>query len=163
MNTFFYTGVCISCIITLVGCDVSKITADKTNHDSDIVVQVPAIKKAQAESIENNEPSYTEQINELYEKAKAAGENVPEDVIEWAKSDMKKIGSFEYKILAFTSESDEAILKELNELGSERWEVLWIEPTSDGKKFYLKKANRSYIQTAGKFSSFIPIPGGAAE
>ena len=106
-------------------------------------------------------PTYTEHITQLYEKAKAAGEHVPEDMLEWAKSDMKKIGSFEYKILTFTIESEETILKELNALGGDRWEVYWVEAAPTGKKFYLKKATRSYIQMAGKASAFVPVPGGA--
>ena len=154
---------CIPCLLIVSGCDSSEITLGKP--EIEIVTEAPAspVPQAQTSPMETGEPTYTEQISMIYEKAKAAGENVPEDVLEWAKSDMKKIGSFEYKIISIGVESDEEIVRRLDELGKERWECYFVEQTSQGKKFYFKKANRSYIQTAGKFSSFIPVPGGGTE
>jgi hypothetical protein len=102
--------------------------------------------------------SYTH-LKALYEKAKAAGEQVPEDILEWAKSDLKKIGTWDYKIVSFSSESEETILNELKRLGSQRWECFWVEPITGGKRFYLKSAARSYLQIAGGASKFVPIPG----
>ena len=102
--------------------------------------------------------SYTH-LKALYEKAKAAGEQVPEDILEWAKSDLKKIGTWDYKIVSFSSESEETILNELKRLGSQRWECFWVEPIPGGKRFYLKSAARSYLQIAGGASKFVPIPG----
>ena len=98
-------------------------------------------------------------LKEFYEKAKAAGEQVPEDILEWAKSDVKKIGTWDYKIVLFSIESEEAILNELNRLGSQRWECFWVEPIPGGKRFYMKRAARSYLQIAGGASKFVPIPG----
>ena len=102
--------------------------------------------------------SYTK-LKALYEKAKAAGEQVPEDILEWAKSDLKKIGTWDYKIVSVLSESEEAILNELKILGSQRWECFWVEPIPGGKRFYLKRAARSYLQIAGGASKFVPVPG----
>jgi len=99
------------------------------------------------------------QLKELYEKAKAAGEQVPEDILEWAKSDVKKIGTWDYKIASISTESEEAILKELKSLGSQRWQCFWVEPIPGGKRFYMKRAARSYLQIAGGASKFVPIPG----
>ena len=98
-------------------------------------------------------------LKELYEKAKAAGEQVPEDILEWAKSDVKKIGTWDYKIVSISTESEEAILKELKSLGSQRWQCFWVEPIPGGKRFYMKRAARSYLQIAGGASKFVPIPG----
>ena len=98
-------------------------------------------------------------LSALYEKAKAAGEQVPEDILEWAKSDLKKIGTWDYKIVSFSSESEEAILNELKRLGSQRWECFWVEPIPGGKRYYLKRAARSYLQIAGGASKFVPVPG----
>ena len=99
------------------------------------------------------------QLKELYEKAKAAGEQVPEDILEWAKSDVKKIGTWDYKIVSISTESEEAILKELKSLGSQRWQCFWVEPIPGGKRFYMKRAARSYLQIAGGASKFVPIHG----
>ncbi len=102
--------------------------------------------------------SYT-LLKALYEKAKAAGEQVPEDILEWAKSDVKKIGTWDYKIVSVSSESEEAILNELKRLGNQRWECFWVEPIPGGKRFYMKKAVRSYLQIVGGASKFVPVPG----
>ena len=103
--------------------------------------------------------NYTEQFKALYEKAKAAGEQVPEDILEWAKTDVKRIGTWDYKIVSFSSESEEAMRDELKKLGSKRWECFWVEPIPGGKRFYMKKAVRSYLQMAGKASKLVPVPG----
>jgi hypothetical protein len=102
--------------------------------------------------------SYTK-LKALYEEAKAAGEQVPGDILEWAKSDLKKIGTWDYKIVSISSESEEAILNELKRLGSQRWECFWVEPKPGGKRFYMKRATRSYLQIAGGASKFVPVPG----
>jgi hypothetical protein len=102
--------------------------------------------------------SYTK-LKALYEEAKAAGEQVPGDILEWAKSDLKKIGTWDYKIVSISSESEEAILNELKRLGSQRWECFWVEPIPGGKRFYMKRATRSYLQIAGGASKFVPVPG----
>ena len=102
--------------------------------------------------------SYTK-LKALYERAKAAGEKVPEDILEWAKTDLKKIGTWDYKIVSVSSESEKAILNELKRLGNQRWECFWVEPIPDGKRFYLKRAARSYLQIAGGPSKFVPVPG----
>ena len=104
-------------------------------------------------------PSYTAQLKALYESAKAAGEQVPDDILDWARSDVKRIGTWDYKIVSFTSESEEVMLTELNRLGGERWECFWVETTAGGKRFYMKKAVRSYLQIAGRASKLIPTLG----
>lgn len=108
---------------------------------------------------ESSSKDYTTQLKELYEKAKESGEQVPKDILEWAKADMKKIGTWDYNIVSFTSESDDAMLAELKKLGSQKWECFWVEPIPGGKRFYMKKPVRSYLQLTGKVSSFVPIPG----
>ena len=99
---------------------------------------------------------YAQELKVLYEKARRAGEQVPEDVAEWAKADVKKIGTWDYKILSC---SEEEILTELKKLGAQRWECYWVEPTENGKRFYMKKRVRSYLQMAGKVSKFVPTSG----
>ena len=101
-----------------------------------------------------------EQAKRLYEKAKETGEQVPEEIMAWAKSDLKNIGTWEYKIISVTHESEDEILQELNELGSQRWECFWVESSPEGKRFYMKKPIRSYLQMAAKASKVIPVPEG---
>jgi hypothetical protein len=111
-----------------------------------------------ATTTDSSSMSY-KKLKALYEKAKAAGEQVPEDILEWAKSDLKKIGTWDYKIITVPSESEAAILNELKKLGSQRWECFWVEPIPGGKRFFMKRAARSYLQIAGGASKFVPVPG----
>lgn len=132
------------CAAAMCGCD-NPVSRSGTEGDDATTTDSPSM-------------SYTK-LKALYEKAKAAGEQVPEDILEWAKSDLKKIGTWDYKIVSFSSESEETILNELKRLGSQRWECFWVEPITGGKRFYLKSAARSYLQIAGGASKFVPIPG----
>jgi hypothetical protein len=131
--------------VAMFGCD-SPVSRSGTDGDD-------------ATATDSTSRNYTEQFRALYEKAKAAGEQVPEDILDWAKSDVKKIGTWDYKIVSFSSESEEAMLDELKRLGSQRWECFWVEPIPGGKRFYMKKAARSYLQVAGRASKFVPVPG----
>ena len=130
--------------VAMCGCD-NPVSRSGTEGDDATTTDSPSM-------------SYTK-LKALYEKAKAAGEQVPEDILEWAKSDLKKIGTWDYKIVSVSSESEEAILNELKRLGSQRWECFWVEPIPGGKRFYLKRAARSYLQIAGGASKFVPVPG----
>jgi hypothetical protein len=130
--------------VAMCGCD-NPVSRSVTEGDEATTTDSPSM-------------SYTK-LKALYEEAKAAGEQVPGDILEWAKSDLKKIGTWDYKIVSISSESEEAILNELKRLGSQRWECFWVEPKPGGKRFYMKRATRSYLQIAGGASKFVPVPG----
>ena len=130
--------------VAMCGCD-NPVPRSGTESDDDTTT--------------NSSSMSYEKLKALYEKAKAAGEQVPEDILEWAKSDLKKIGTWDYKIITVSSESEAAILNELKKLGSQRWECFWVEPIPGGKRFFMKRAARSYLQIAGGASKFVPLPG----
>jgi hypothetical protein len=71
------------------------------------------------------------------------------------KTFLKKIGTWDYKIVSFSSESEETILNELKRLGSQRWECFWVEPIPGGKRFYLKSAAVTYKLLVERPSSFL--------
>jgi hypothetical protein len=92
------------------------------------------------------DPGPWEEVQELYERAKEAGEDVPKNVYDWSKSDLQAIGDWEY-LVADLEESDAATLEtKLNELGRERWEVIWIQPAGARTRFILKRPVRTYLQ-----------------
>ncbi len=99
-----------------------------------------------------DEPTMSEQmkkqLNELYERAKAEAETVPDDVMDWAKEDVAKIGDWEYRIVRVGAVGLASLQEELNEMGSERWEVFWVEQHSDGTfTLFMKRPARSYLKT----------------
>ncbi len=85
-------------------------------------------------------------IQELYEAAREAGEDVPSNAYEWARSDIEKIGDWEYQIVRLDAESDAAIVAQLGALGSERWEVFWLERQGAELRAFLKRPARSYLR-----------------
>ena len=87
-----------------------------------------------------------DKIQDLYETARDAGEDVPADAYAWAKSDLQRIGDWEYRIVRLDAASDGAVEKRLNELGSERWEVFWLEREEDELRAFLKRSMRSYLR-----------------
>ena len=112
-----------------------------------------------AESTQQSEDQYLETIKALYEKAKQSGEQVPDDITQWVTEDVKQIGAWQYFILELPTAENSEIEKRLNELGSKRWECYWVESTEAGKKFYMKKAGRSYLQRASRVIKLFPTGG----
>ena len=154
-------------LLALVGCgrDAATPQADERPGSREAASQTASIVEAQPSAARNTQTTptatqeYAQWLKDVYEKAKESGEQIPTNILDWAKSDMKKIGTFDYKIVTFKSEPEEKIVAELQRLGSERWECFWVEQTPDGKKFYMKKAVRSYLHLAGRALSVVPVPG----
>ena len=53
----------------------------------------------QAEPVAGEESELWSQIQQLYDRAKAAGEQVPGSVVEWVRQDLEKIGDWEYRVV----------------------------------------------------------------
>jgi len=116
--------------------------------------------KKNQKKTEIEKSSYWKQIKELYEKAKEKGEDVPGDMAEWVKQDIKKIGTWEYKIVTISSSDSEKIEKQLNELGKERWECYWIQKQDQDQVFFFKRTGRSYLRfVPGRELLKIATPG----
>ncbi len=100
-------------------------------------------------------------IKDLYERAKANGEEVPQDVAQWAKQDIRKMGSWEYRVEDIKDLDPLHIQRKLNELGAQRWECYWVESVENGKRFYFKKAGKSYLKAVpvGTLLRFFPMGG----
>jgi len=127
-----------------------KSTWQKTKDlNNETIDKAKKLKNETITKVSKLSDEYKEKINKLYEQAKKDGQKVSGDAVTWAKKDLKKVGSFQYKILNSEELSDEELLTKLNALGSNRWEVFWVEKTTNGKKFYLKQIGRSYIKSAG--------------
>ena len=90
--------------------------------------------------------SVDELIEEIYRRAREAGEEVPPDAMEWAREDLERIGDWEYRVVRLESDEDAAVEARLNALGAERWEVFWIERTSDGLRAFVRRRAVSYLR-----------------
>ena len=98
-------------------------------------------------------------IQELYQAAREAGDDVPSNAYAWAKSDIERIGDWEYEIVRLDAASDAAILERLDALGSERWEVFWLERQGAEIRVFLKRPARSYLRLLpiSELSRLVPI------
>ena len=68
-----------------------------------------------------------EQIAELYGRARESGEEVSDDVYEWARGDIERIGDWQYRVVERGPEPPGALEEALNALGTERWQLVWME------------------------------------
>ena len=74
---------------------------------------------------EGDDSDLWSEVQALYEKAKAAGEQVPGTTMEWIREDLDRIGDWEYRVISLAG-SAEQTEQQLNELGHERWECFWV-------------------------------------
>ena len=56
-----------------------------------------------------------------------------------------------------------AMEKRLNDLGASRWECFWVETTGTKKRFYMKKAGRSYLKQIPSTDLLKLLPGVGSE
>ena len=96
------------------------------------------LKKAYDEKVESGK--------KLYEKNFGDGKELTEQTKQWVKEDIENMGDWEYKIVAFGGKASTEMEKELNQLGNERWQCFWVEPSGKNKVFYFKRTKKSYIQ-----------------
>lgn len=91
------------------------------------------------------EPGTWDQVVDLYEQAKEAGETTSKDAYEWVREDFHSIGDWQYRVVELPFGSAETLEQELNDLGTDRWECVWIEPR-DGKMLGIfKRRTRTYL------------------
>ena len=98
-----------------------------------------------SEQTRTEETSLWSQVVALYEQAKAAGETAAEDVYAWAREDLEAIGDWEYKVKYFPNINHIALEEKLNELGTERWEVVWIDRQGPNLIVTMKRPSRTWL------------------
>lgn len=112
-----------------------------------LVVLIAVGAPARAEGDESEpapETSLWEDVKSLYEKAKSTGEQVPRDVYQWIRDDLKHLGDWEYLVVEVDAGDASALETRLNELGQERWELCWAMP-GDEVRYVMKRRSRTYL------------------
>ena len=121
--------------------------ADKEKKEED-KSYLDRLKKAYDEKVESGKKLYgknLEDAKKLYDKNLEGGKDLTLQTKDWIAQDLENIGDWEYKIVAFGDKAAPEMEKELNQLGSERWQCFWVEATGKDKVFYFKRTKRSYI------------------
>ncbi len=95
---------------------------------------------------ESDEPSAAEKaVDELQAKYDELSQKEFNDPVKWAAEDLENIGDWEYKVETLPLDSAEEFEAALNELGNDRWEVIWMEKNTVGYTVFLKKPAVSYL------------------
>lgn len=95
---------------------------------------------------ESQEPSAAERaLDELQRKYDELLKDKVDVPVEWATEDLENIGDWEYRVVELAYTSSDELQSQLNELGNERWEVIWLEEAPGGFLAVLKKPSISYL------------------
>lgn len=105
---------------------------------------------AGCERPEKEQPAVPEPVQDFYDKKLRPP---VEDATEWVKGDLAKHGDWQYHVVTLVNESDENLAAKLNELGAERWEVVWIEKPPEARfgetpyRVFLKRPSKSLLRS----------------
>lgn len=95
---------------------------------------------------ESDEPSVARKaFDELQQKYDELVEDKLDDPVEWAAADIENFGDWDYRVENLAYSSPEELAAQLNELGNDRWEVIWLERKPGGFLAVLKKPSVSYL------------------
>ena len=93
-------------------------------------------------------PTTSAELLQLYERAIEAGEKlqIPDDMLERAKAEIKRIGTWEYRVMTLSASQDTTLEQRLNELGRERWECHVTPRGQKEVRLVCKRPVRSYLK-----------------
>ncbi len=92
-----------------------------------LVVSSSAPISSQEDPGDEPEPGVWDDVERLYESAKETGERVPKNIYDWIRQDIENLGDWEYRVVELESSDAKSVEGQLNELGQERWECIWIQ------------------------------------
>jgi len=121
---------------------------------------VPA-QQAEGETPEG--PSLWDEVVRFYETAKEQGEQVPKSVYEWVRNDLSSVGDWEYMVFELESADAATMERKLNDLGTDRWECMWIQPVGLRTRFVMKRPARTYLKNLPLSQVLKMLPAGGAE
>lgn len=124
--------------------DVARTSRNAANGASEMVTDLyddatSAGSKATQETID--------WLNSTYESAREAGETSTTNARDWVLEDLKRGGAWEYRIVELEGLDSEAVQKELNKLGAERWECYSVIADGEKRTCYLKRSSRSMLRS----------------
>jgi hypothetical protein len=80
--------------------------------------------------------------------------------VDRVQADIENVGDWEYRIVEIPNGPAALQEERLNELGDERWEVYWVQPSGNTVQFYLKRPSISYLSRVPLSTLMRAIPGG---
>ncbi|HIO20984.1 MAG TPA: hypothetical protein EYN18_01100 [Nitrospirales bacterium] len=113
-----------------------------------VLCGTPAYGEEAAGPTQKTIPTTSAELLQLYERAIDAGEKIqiPDDVLERARKEIKRIGTWEYRVITLSAPQDTTLEQHLNELGRERWECHTTPHDHEKIRLVCKRPVRSYLK-----------------
>jgi len=122
-----------------------------------------ANQPAAQQGLEKEDPGLWQEVVRLYESAKEKGEQVPQDIYEWVRVDLRNQGSWEYRVVDVAATPPQLVEQRLNDLGAERWECIWIQPSGKMLRLFLKRPIKSYLRELSLPQLLRLLPSGGSD
>ena len=128
-----------------------------------LVLSVSAPISSQLDSDDESEPGVWDEVQRLYQSAKETGERVPKNIYDWIRQDIENLGDWQYRVVELETSDSKSVEGKLNELGQERWECIWVQPSLKTTRLFLKRPVRSYLTTLPLSQLLKLIPSGEGD
>ena len=86
-------------------------------------------------------------IKDIFKRAKDGGMTTANNVADFVKEDISKMGAWSYTQRTVTNENPQEVVNMLNRMGREKWECFWVDKQPDETTLYFKKSPKSYISS----------------
>ncbi len=113
--------------------------SDTDTTESDPAAEDPSTADRALDELQRRYESLQQQFEEL------TNSDQLDAPVEWAQEDIENIGDWEYRVIEVGRLSAEELEATLNELGNERWQVIWIEGNITGRTIIMKRPAVSII------------------
>ncbi len=114
--------------VTAIGQDI-----ETSGDESEPAAEEPSTADRALDELQRRYESLQQQFEEL------TNSDQLDAPVEWAQEDLENIGDWEYRVVEVGRLSAEELQATLNELGNDRWQVIWIEGNLAGKTIILKR------------------------
>ena len=84
-------------------------------------------------------------LEELQAKYDELAEGTLGQPVQWASDDLENIGDWEYKVVDISRWDAERMETELNVLGDDRWQVVWVDSLAGQRVVLLKRPAVSWL------------------
>lgn len=127
--------------------DIEAVTVEEEGVMDQAMSYYERAVEAVQEAVEDfDREEATEEVKRLYEQAREAGEEVPEDIYSWVREDYGRMFAWEYTVLELGQEELGEAAEKMNVLGAERWECIAVVAREDGLALFFKRRLKSYLR-----------------
>ena len=83
-------------------------------------------------------------IQDIFQLAKGQGSTTANNVLDFVKEDIARLGTWQYTSRTVTHENPQEVVSILNRLGKDKWECFWVDKQATQTTLYFKKPPKSY-------------------